>query len=246
MGSGEKTPRKETDSEVFAKRHEGRQINGNHESVKKDSKSSPFSTPNKESDTDSEPMINMINRHEKREINGNHKSGKKRSESSQFSTRRKESESDSNVISKRYEEHEINGDRESGKKDAKSLSFSTPSKESNSKVIAKTHEKRELKGNLSNALKTIRRNDEISKNFPNEAKNQYKLLQKLKRKERQIRIEADMKGELMPYFRARQITRQHYKDILKTCMKRALLMEEISSVEIREMIRNHVKKLREK
>lgn len=53
----------------------------------------------------------------------------------------------------------------------------------------------------------------------------FKLLQKLKRKERQIQLEAEMKGELMPYFRARQITRQSYKDILKICMKKVSLCQ---------------------
>ena len=47
----------------------------------------------------------------------------------------------------------------------------------------------------------------------------------LKRKERQIQLEAEMKGELMPYFRARQITRQSYKDILKICMKKVSLYQ---------------------
>ena len=53
----------------------------------------------------------------------------------------------------------------------------------------------------------------------------FKLLQKLKRKERQIQLEAEMKGELMPYFRARQITTQSYKDILKICMKKVILCQ---------------------
>jgi len=237
------TPRKESDAKPRAKR---RELNGNHESSKRGSKSS---TPSASSSgekttrkgTDSEVIAK---RHEKRQINGNHESGKKSLESSQFSTPFKEL--DSKVLSKRYEEQDINGNRESGKKDEKSSPFSTSSKETNSISIAKTHEKQKLKGNLPNALKTIRRNDKISKNFPNEAKNQYKLLLKLKRKERQMEIEMDMKGELMPYFRACQITRQHYKDILRTCMKKALLMEKMSSCEIRKMIRNQVKKIHEK
>ena len=47
--------------------------------------------------------------------------------------------------------------------------------ELDSEVISKIYGDRELKGNLENALKTIRRNDEISKNFPKEANNQYKV-----------------------------------------------------------------------
>ena len=50
---GEKNTNKKSDSKVYAKRHENREMDG-----KNHSNSSQFSTPSKESD--SEPMINMI------------------------------------------------------------------------------------------------------------------------------------------------------------------------------------------
>ena len=109
-----------------------REIKKTHENDKKDSNSSQFSTPCKESD--SEPMKNILKRQKNREIYRNDEIVKEDSKSSQFSTPSKES--DSETTTKRYENREISDFSQ----------FSTPCKESDSKFMTKKHGKNEING----------------------------------------------------------------------------------------------------
>ena len=54
-----------------------------------------------------------------------------------------------------------------------------------------------------------------------------------------------MRKTLLPLYRLNKITKEAYKEVLKKCMSRAMLLKEIMPREIQDMVRNHVRKLQQ-
>ena len=102
--------------------------------------------------------------------------------------------------------------------------------------------KGEFRGNLKNAM-------EIKKKVSSEELNQIKILEKMKVREEKIEkqqlISGLMRKTLLPLYRSNKITKEAYKEVLKKCMSRAMLLKEIMPGEIQDMVRNHVRKLQQ-
>ena len=102
--------------------------------------------------------------------------------------------------------------------------------------------KGELRGNLKNAMK-------IKKIVSSEELNQIKMLEQMKVREEKIKkqqlISGLMRKTLLPLYRSNKITKEAYKEVLKKCMSRAMLLKEIMPREIQDMVRNHVRKLQQ-
>ena len=102
--------------------------------------------------------------------------------------------------------------------------------------------KGELRGNLKNAMK-------IKKKVSSEELNQIKILEQMKVREEKIEkqqlISGLMRKTLLPLYRSNKITKVAYKEVLKKCMSRAMLLKEIMPREIQDMVRNHVLKLQQ-
>ena len=102
--------------------------------------------------------------------------------------------------------------------------------------------KEEFRGNLKNAMK-------IKKNVSSEELNQIKILEQMKVREEKIEkqqlISGLMRKTLLPLYRSNKITKEAYKEVLKKCMSRAMLLKEIMPREIQDMVRNHVRKLQQ-
>jgi len=102
--------------------------------------------------------------------------------------------------------------------------------------------KGEFRGNLKNAMK-------IKKKVASEELNQIKILEQMKVREEKIEkqqiISGLMRKTLLPLYRSNKITKEAYKEVLKKCMSRAMLLKEIMPREIQDMVRNHVLKLQQ-
>ena len=102
--------------------------------------------------------------------------------------------------------------------------------------------KEEFRGNLKNAMK-------IKKKVSSEELNQIKILEQMKVREEKIEkqqlISGLMRKTLLPLYRSNKITKEAYKEVLKKCMSRAMLLKEIMPREIQDMVRNHVRKLQQ-
>ena len=102
--------------------------------------------------------------------------------------------------------------------------------------------KGEFRGNLKNAMK-------IKKKVSSEELNQIKILEQMKVREEKIEkqqlISGLMRKTLLPLYRSNKITKVAYKEVLKKCMSRAMLLKEIMPREIQDMVRNHVLKLQQ-
>ena len=102
--------------------------------------------------------------------------------------------------------------------------------------------KGEFRGNLKNAMK-------IKKIVSSEELNQIKMLEQMKVREEKIKkqqlISGLMRKTLLPLYRSNKITKEAYKEVLKKCMSRAMLLKEIMPREIQDMVRNHVRKLQQ-
>ena len=102
--------------------------------------------------------------------------------------------------------------------------------------------KGEFRGNLKNAMK-------IKKRKTCEELNQIKILEKMKEREKKIEkqqlISGLMRKTILPLYRSNKITKVAYKEVLKKCMSRAMLLKEIMPTEIQDMVRNHVRKLQQ-
>merc|ERR1711971_73935 len=102
--------------------------------------------------------------------------------------------------------------------------------------------KGEFRGNLKNAMK-------IKKIVSSEELNQIKILEQMKLREEKIEkqqlISGLMRKTLLPLYRSNKITKEAYKEVLKKCMSRAMLLKEIMPREIQDMVRNHVRKLQQ-
>ena len=118
---------------------------------------------------------------------------------------------------------------------------SKPKKNKKSSKIVEP-QKGDFRGNLKNAMK-------IKKKVSSEELNQIKILEQMKAREEKIEkqqlISGLMRKTLLPLYRSNKITKEAYKEVLKKCMSRAMLLKEIMPREIQDMVRNHVGKLQQ-
>ena len=141
---------------------------------------------------------------------------------------------DFNDLSNDHESHMVMTKPKSKPKKNKKLT------KKSSKIVEP--QKGEFRGNLQNAMK-------IKKKVSSEELNQIKILEQMKVREEKIEkqqlISGLMRKTLLPLYRSNKITKEAYKDVLKKCMSRAMLLKEIIPREIQDMVRNHVCKLQQ-